>query len=206
MSSRSPKRAIPVIGVTGPIGSGKSAVSACFAAWGGVIVSGDEIGHRVVDRSPQLRKRLARAFGHDILAGGQIDRRLLARRALAGPRQTATLNRIVHPALVAELNREVARLRRRRGVRAVVIDAALLVEWGIGRIHWDFLVGVNAPYELRLRRLRKRGMSLAQIRRFSRAQMPWNRKRAYCDFIVKNGSSWANLRREARLCWKKMLS
>lgn len=206
MATRRAAKTVPVIGVTGPIGSGKSAVARLFGSWGGRIVSGDDVGHRVVDGSPRIRRQLARAFGSDILDNGCVNRRLLAERALADRQGVLTLNRIVHPALIRELNRGVRLLKKRRGTAAVVIDAALLVEWGIGRIQWDHLVGVSAPYDIRVRRLRKRGMTLAQIRRFSRAQMPWNRKRAYCDFIVKNDSSRANLRREARLCWEKMLS
>ena len=176
-----------------------------FASWGGVVLSGDEIGHRVVDRSPQIRRRLANAFGEDIMRSGRVDRALLVRRAFASSEMTLRLNRIVHPALVRELNRQVARAKDAPRAKAVVIDAALLVEWGLGRIHWDRLVGVSAPYSLRVKRLRARGLTPSQIRRFSRAQMPWNLKRAYCDAIVKNDSSLAILRRQARLCWGKLL-
>lgn len=88
----------------------------------------------------------------------------------------------------------------------MVIDAALLVEWGMGKIPWDHLVGVAAPYNLRMHRLKQRGLTRTQIQRFSTAQMPWQKKRTYCDFIVKNDSSLTILRQRARLCWEKMLS
>lgn len=206
MAHQRPQGKIPVIGVTGSIGSGKSTVARLFGTWAGVVVSGDKVGHEVVDRSRTLRVQLARAFGEDILHGGQVNRRLLAERAFASPTKVRTLNKLVHPPLIRELNRQVRAAQKRPGVRAVFIDAALLVEWGTGKIHWDILVGVDAPHRLRHKRLRDRGLTTTQIGRFSRAQMPWNQKRKHCDFIVKNDTSLAILRQRTRLCWDKMLS
>lgn len=208
VARKSHSRTVPVIGVTGSIGSGKSTVARMFASWGAVVVSGDEVGHWVVDHSPTIRRRLARDFGADIFEDGHTDRRLLAQRAFMSEASVLKLNAIVHPELIRELNRrvETARSQTKTPPRAVVIDAALLVEWGLGRIHWRYLVGVTAPYALRLERLRSRGLTLAQIRRFARAQLPWSVKRTYCDAVVKNDSSMSILRRRARLCWDNLLS
>lgn len=192
--------------MTGAIGSGKSTVAEHFGRWGAVVISGDRIGHHVVDNSPALRRQLVRAFGDEISHNGRIHRGLLAKRAFSTPAKIKLLNGLVHPPLIRELNRQIGVAVRRNGIRAVVIDAALLVEWGMGKIDWDVLVGVDAPFQLRLQRLRNRGLTTSQIRRFSRAQMPWNRKRQFCDFIVKNDSSLAILRRRTRLCWDKVLS
>lgn len=170
------------------------------------MISGDHVGHEVVEHSRALRAQLARAFGEDILDGGQVNRRLLAERAFASLAKVRILNGLVHPPLINELNRQVRCALNKPGARAVVIDAALLVEWGLGKIDWDALVGVDAPYRLRHKRLRDRGLSTSQIRRFSRAQLPWSQKRSYCDFIVKNDTTLAILRQRTRLCWDKVLS
>lgn len=196
---------LPVIGVTGPIGSGKSSVADCLRRWGAIVLSGDAVGHDVVDRSALLRRRLARVFGPEILAGGGINRSRLAQRAFRSRMTVQALNRIVHPALVAELNRRARAAHRNRRARAVVIDAALLVEWGIGRVHWDILIGVNAPYQMRRSRLRKRGVSGAAMRRISRAQMPWKQKQSYCDFVINNDSSLAILRERLRPHWDRIV-
>jgi dephospho-CoA kinase len=145
VASQRPKGKIPVVGVTGSIGSGKSTVARFFGTWGGAVISGDQVGHEVVDRSRSLRARLAKTFGNDILVSGRVNRRLLAERAFASPAKVRVLNKLVHPQLIRELNRQVRATRKRTGVRAVVIDAALLVEWGLGKIHWDILVGVENP-------------------------------------------------------------
>jgi dephospho-CoA kinase len=202
---RSKSAIVPVVGVTGPIGSGKSTVSALFGEWGAVVVSGDKLGHQVLDSS-LIRKKLADVFGGDILASGHVRRALLADRAFSTTEGVLALNSLVHPPLIRELNKQVKAAGARARTRAVVIDAALLVEWGMGKIHWDYLVGVSASYSVRVQRLRSRGLTIAQIRRFSAAQMPWQQKKSYCDFIVKNDATLSILKQRARLCWVKMLS
>ena len=195
-----------VVGVTGPIGAGKSSVCAFFRRWGAVVISGDEAGRVAVDSSAAVRRALAEAFGEDVLEGGQLNRSLLGERAFSSSSGVQRLNRIVHPPLIRLLKSGIRRARHDPDAKAIVIDAALLVEWGMGRLHWDILVGVWAPRPVRLRRLRARGVKPAQIRAIERAQMPWSQKRRYCNLLVKNGSSIGDLRREARLCWQNLLS
>ncbi|MBD3298622.1 MAG: dephospho-CoA kinase [candidate division Zixibacteria bacterium] len=197
---------VPVIGVTGGVGSGKTLVAQHFVSWGAALVSGDEIGRCVLDHSSTVRRRLARAFGSDILNGDQVRRDILADRAFASNDSILALNSIVHPPLIRELNKQVARLCRSGAHPAVVIDAALLAEWGVGRIHWDALVAVWAPQRLRMKWMRKRGWSDREIRARIRRQMPWTERRKLADFIVKNDSSLSVLKRRARHCWEKIVS
>jgi len=199
-------RLLPVIGITGGIGSGKSAIAGLFRKWGGVIVSGDRIGHDIVDGSASVRRQLVAAFGTSIESHGRIRRDRLAALAFSSREALQQLNRIVHPALILELNRQVARARRSRHHKAVVIDAALLAEWGIGRIRWDHLIGVWAPASVRRERLRRKGLTEVQYRERSRLQMPWSERRRLVDCVVKNDSSLSVLQGRARLCWMKLLS
>jgi dephospho-CoA kinase len=199
-------RRLPVIGVTGGAGAGKSLVASLFARWGGLLISGDEIGKRVVDGSACLRRRLVKAFGPGILKGGKIRRSVLAKRAFADRTATELLNRLVHPLLIRELNREIGRAARSSRYRAVVVDAALLVEWGQRQVHWEYLVGVWAPATLRRERLRARGWTDDQIRGRMRGQLPWCARRRVIDCVVKNDGSLAMLERRARLCWERIIS
>jgi dephospho-CoA kinase len=203
---RTEQHVLPVIGVTGAAGTGKSRVASLFERWGAILVSGDEMGRIVVGRSARLRRQLATAFGSDIIRRGHLNRALLAERAFATPEQTERLNRLVHPALLKELNRRVAKARHSREHEAVVIDAALLAEWGPARVRWDVLVGVWAPMRLRRRRMRKRGWSDSEVAARARTQMSWTQRRAMVDYVVKNDGTLAQLERRARLCWKKILS
>ena len=147
--------ALPVAGITGAVGTGKSAVAALFKRWGGVVISGDAVGKDVVNHSKNLQRQLAHAFGDDILGRHGVKRALLARRAFASAESTDRLNRIVHPYLLKELNARIRKARRSANHRAVVIDAALLAEWGPGKVYWDCLIGVWAPMALRRQRLQR---------------------------------------------------
>jgi len=204
--SRSRTGLLPVIGLTGGVGTGKSIVAACFKRWGGVVISGDRIGHDVLSRSESVRRKLAHAFGDDIIRSGKVQRGVLAERAFVDDKSIRRLNAIIHPLLIRQLNEAVGAARRSRRFKAVVIDAALLAEWGVGRIKWDYLVGIWAPRHRRLGWLRKRGWADAEIRARMRRQMPWVRRRRMVDCIVKNDGSLSALERRARHCWEKMLS
>ncbi|GAB4320293.1 MAG: dephospho-CoA kinase [Candidatus Zixiibacteriota bacterium] len=195
----------PVIGVTGGVGSGKTLVSQHFTAWGAAFVSGDEIGRQVLDRSATVRRQLVREFGTDIVDGDRVRRDRLAERAFANNDTVLRLNSIVHPPLIRELNKQVSAARRSGRYPAVVIDAALLAEWGQGLIHWDALVAVWAPMRLRMEWLRKRGWSDRDIRARIRRQMPWTERRRLADCIVKNDSTLTVLKRRARHCWEKIV-
>lgn len=203
---RSAGRRVPVIGITGGVGAGKSQVAELFVRWGGVLVSGDDIGKLVVDRSAPLRRKLVRAFGADILRAGRVHRPRLASKAFASRQATTLLNQLVHPYLLRELNRQIARASSVKGCRAVVVDAALLAEWGRKRVRWDHLVGVWASVAERTKRLKRRGWNPQEIKGRMRGQMSWNARRRMADYVVKNDGSLATLERRARFCWGKIIS
>jgi len=159
-----------------------------------------------VNQSASLRRRLVTVFGPDILTGGKVRRSVLAQKAFSSSESAEFLNHLVHPPLLRELNREIERAARSGRHRAVIVDAALLAEWGRRRVHCDCLVGVWAPLALRNERLRQRGWGDDQIRGRMRSQMPWRARRELVDCVVKNDGSLAMLRRRARLCWEKALS
>ncbi|MHC4606252.1 MAG: dephospho-CoA kinase [Planctomycetota bacterium] len=191
-----------VIGLTGGIGSGKSAAASIFREMGARVVDADAIGHRVLGE-PAVRRALARAFGEEVLHGGRIDRAAVARRAFAGPASVRRLNRIVHPRIRREVVRRLNAARRRGG--PVVLDAALLMEKGSDRF-CDVLVYVDAARKVRTRRLKKRGWSPGELRRRENAQWPAGRKRARADYIIRNGGSRAALRAQVGGVLRKILS
>ena len=85
-----------IIGLTGPIGAGKSTVAGILKEQGAVIIDADRLGHQVIAESEPLRRRLAQAFGGDIFRrDGRLDRRRLAARAFAGPESKAQLDAIL---------------------------------------------------------------------------------------------------------------
>ncbi len=188
------------IGITGQIGSGKTTAAKILASFGAVVIDADRIGREVVDRSAPLRKRLAGQFGQEILtASGKLSRKKLAQLAFANDAAKKQLNRLVHPFLLKELQRQMKELAKRHDV--VVIDAALLLDWELDR-SMDLVLVVHASKENRLKRLTARGMSKADVLARQKAQMPFSEYRKRADCVVLNNGSIDKLQSRLYQIWK----
>ncbi len=176
-----------LIGVTGQIGSGKTTAAKILASFGAVVIDADEIGHQVVDESAQLRRKLAKQFGQDILtASGKLSRKKLADLAFADEVAKGRLNRIVHPALLRKLRRQMKELTKRHAV--VVVDAALLLDWNLDR-EMDLVLVIHASKEMRLKRSVKRGFSREDVLARQKAQVSFSEYRRRADRVILNNGT-----------------
>ena len=155
------------VGLTGKTGAGKSAVSRVFAEKGAAVIDGDRVAAGITSQ-PEILKKLADAFGGDIILDGMLNKKLLARRAFASPENTDLLNSITHPAINAEMQRLCDEYFKTSDV--CVVDAAAIIESGFNK-KCDVLVTVTAPESVRLERIMKRdGISEADALIRIRAQ------------------------------------
>jgi dephospho-CoA kinase len=190
------------IGLTGQIGAGKSSVAAILQKHGAVIVDADQIGRDLLEQNATLKRRLVQSFGQGILDHrGKIDRRALALAAFKSETSRQTLNQIVHPRLLKELGRQVKLGNHTKQI--VVIDAALLLEWGLDK-KVDLVLAVRAPREIRLRRMINKGFTRTDILRRMRRQMTWKEFDQKADVVVSNAGSKAELRRAITFLWKRI--
>lgn len=144
---------IPVIGLTGQTGAGKSTVSELLAKNGVYCIDADYLARKAVE-NPEVISALADYFGGDIIVDGALDRRELARRAFSDPVKQKKLNATVHPE-VTRLAVEEIHKAEKSGAKAALIDAALLFESDLTSI-CSFTVTVVADTETRLERIMKR--------------------------------------------------
>ncbi len=191
------------IGLTGGIGAGKSALSATFAQYGGVIVDGDVISREVVAPGTEGLKSLVEAFGEDILQpDGSLDRPALAAKAFADDEARKKLNGIVHP-LVGKRREEIIASVPADSV--VVEDIPLLVESGMAPM-FPLVVVVHADVELRLRRLvEQRGMPEDDARARIAAQADDEQRLAVADIWLDNSGSQEELVERAREVWDQRI-
>ncbi len=194
------------VGLTGGLGSGKSSVARVWAAEGVPVLEADAIGRTLMAAGTPVHAAIVEAFGAGVvLADGQLDRSALAREAFSGGR-LAELNGIVHPAVLAEQDRQL-RLLAEAGCPLAAVESALVFEvaqegkpW---RERFDKLVLVTAPEGQRAARFAMRAAPsqraelAAEARRRMAAQMPDEAKRAFCDFVIENTRTLVLLRREA---------
>jgi len=177
-----------IIGLTGGTGSGKSTAARRFEERGIPVIDADRIGHELIAPGGAAEASVIVAFGEDIVESGTIDRAKLGAKVFASDDARLKLNAIVHPALFAEIARR-AMAHAESGAEAVMVDAALLAENGSKDAWLAGLVLVDAPVDVRVRRLREgRGIDEAESRRRIAAQTDPESKRAAADWIIDNGS------------------
>jgi dephospho-CoA kinase len=180
----SPAR-IPVIGLAGGIGAGKSEVARLLADLGCLVIDSDQQAREALDR-PEIRDQLVQWWGREILrTDGLVDRSQVARIVFGHEDQRRRLEQLVHP-LVRAKRADLIKQAVAAGARAAVIDAPLLFEAGVDA-ECDAVLFVHAPRELRLRRVEQnRGWAASELDRRQRAQLPIEEKLARSTHIIQN--------------------
>lgn len=206
------------VGLTGGVGSGKSAVASVWAAEGVPVLSADELGRALMQPGEAVYRRIAEAFGLVVGPDGALDRAALARLAF-GEGRLNELNGIVHPAVIAAQEERLQALEAEGEHPLAVVESALIFEAsgeGDGatatvpgwRTRFGKLVLVAAPEALRVERFvaraggagaseEQRARLRADARRRMAAQLPEEWKRARCDYVIENTRTLVLLRREA---------
>ena len=101
-----------VIGLTGPIGSGKSVVASIFCDRGYVVIDADKFAKKVVEKGSSTLSELAKNFGDEIInPDGTLNRKMLAQKAFSSKESTSLLNSITHPAILTLVKKEIICLR-----------------------------------------------------------------------------------------------
>jgi dephospho-CoA kinase len=193
-----------VIGLTGGIGSGKSAVAAIFRELGAPVIDADQVARDVVEPGQPALGELVAAFGEGILgAGGALDRKRLGAIVFADPAARKRLDAITHPRIAAETARRIAALAA-SGAELVLYEAALLVENGMHRGLGGLIV-VSAPPEVQRARVMARdGLSADEANARLAAQLPLADKVAAATHVVDNGGSLEATRRQVESIWEKI--
>lgn len=180
-----------VIGLTGGIASGKSAVLAEFRRQGAKVMDCDKITRETVRKGTPALAKVVKMFGRRVLKrDGSLNRSALSRIVFSDSRKRKALEAIIHPQVKMEVFKRLKKIRR--GV--VVVDVPLLFEakW---QDDFDKTIVVWAPEKTQAARLmRRNGFSRAQALKRIRAQMPLAQKRRMADFIINNSGLAADTR------------
>lgn len=197
------KATVPIIGLTGQTGAGKSTVASRLRAGGLSVIDADQASRQVMQPGSRVLEALAGAFGSDILLpGGALNRPLLAQRAFRSPAQTEKLNALTHPAIIEVMRHEIAQAVQ-SGAQAVVLDAPQLFESGSNQI-CDWIIAVVAPEDIRLRRIMARDqISENSARLRANAQKSEAYYREHADILVRNFPPF-DLAQELKPVWEKL--
>jgi dephospho-CoA kinase len=188
-----------IVGLVGRAGSGKSTVARTLAADGARLIEADAIGHQVTDGDPEVRAALAAEYGPGVYrADGTLDRARVAARVFTDAGARVRLNHLVHPRIVAAIAERLAAYRREGYRGVVVVDAALMLDWGLESA-CDAVIAVTAPEPEQIARLvRSRGWSEEEARRRLAVQRPNESFAEAADETLSNRGSIPELEHAAR--------
>lgn len=193
------------VGLTGGIGSGKSAVSSALSSYGAVVIDADAIAREVVEPGTPGLAEVVAEFGEGVLTPeGRLDRPRLGEIVFADEARLAGLNAIVHPR-VAERSGQLMEEALAADAKVVVYDVPLLVENGLESLY-DVVVVVDTPDEVRVERVsRDRGMPREQVRARIDAQADRKTRLAAADLVVDNSGTREELAERVAGLWRELL-
>jgi len=192
-----------VVGLTGGIGSGKSAAAEEFATLGAQVVDTDEIARELTAPGGAAMPHIKSLFGDAfVAASGALDREAMRRHVFADPAAKLALERLLHPMIRAESQRRIAEARGPYVVHVV----PLLVESPDYRSRVDRVLVVDAPEALQIERVRARsGLAPADVQAIMRSQASRAERLAAADDVIDNAGSLQALREQVGSLHRKYL-
>jgi dephospho-CoA kinase len=180
-----------IVGLTGGIGSGKSAAASLFGHLGATVVDTDAIAHELTGPSGLAMPALRAAFGEAIAAAdGSLDRPAMRRLAFSDPAARSRLEAILHP-LIREESR---RLCEAADGPYVVLVVPLLLESNDYRQRVRRVLAVDCPEATQISRVMARsGLAEEEVRRIMAAQVSRTQRLSAADEVIENGGSLAAL-------------
>jgi len=179
-----------VVGITGGIGSGKSAVTRCFEQQGITVVDADVVARLIVEPGTPALAAIAAHFGAAILqADGSLDRAALRSRVFSNDDERRWLEQLTHPLIGKEILEQINASRS----PYTILSSPLLLDTSQKTLV-DCVVVVDVPEALQLQRTMQRdGNDEAQVRRIMAAQMSRADRLERADIVIDNSRSLEEL-------------
>jgi dephospho-CoA kinase len=192
-----------VVGLTGGIGSGKSAAAAEFGRLGATVVDTDAIAHALTEASGPAIPEIQRLFGPEVIAAsGAMDRGKMRSRVFADPAARKALEALLHPLIREESQRRIAAAQGPYVVHVV----PLLIESPDYRSRVDRVLVIDAPEELQVERVRLRSaLSEAEVGAIVAAQTTRAERLAAADDVIENRGTIDALRKQVAAFHRKYL-
>ena len=192
-----------VVGLTGPMGAGKSVVAAMLREMGAKVIDADALVRDEQSRGTVGYSAIVQTFGTGVLGEDkEIDRAKLAAEVFADPKKLARLERIMHPRVIARI------LEARQMLKdddVMVVEAIKLLESDLRNVCDEIWV-VLAPRALLLERLRARGLPQAEAEMRLARQASEEEFRAAADVVILNDGDRDATRARVREAWERFRS
>ena len=170
------------IGLTGGIGSGKSVVAKVFETLGIPVYYADDAARNLMNTDKELKAAIIKNFGEGSYTNGELNRKYIAGIVFNDKEKLELLNSLTHPATIRDAEEWI----KRQTSSYIIKEAALLFESGAHK-NLDYVIGIDAPLPLRMKRVMARdGSSEEEIMKRINRQMDEKKKMKSCDFVIIN--------------------
>jgi dephospho-CoA kinase len=200
------KGVIPLIGLTGGIGSGKTAISDLLGALGAGIIDTDLISHQITAPGGKAIPLITKAFGAEFInAQGALNRPKMRTLVFEDPQARQILEQITHPLIRQETAKKAFELVK-LGVPYLVFVVPLLIESGSWTKLIDYLVVVDCPEETQIERVMHRNnMTRSEVENILKAQTSRDTRLAAANAVIQNEGSLDELKPEVLILHQKIL-
>jgi dephospho-CoA kinase len=197
---------LPLIGLTGGIGSGKTAVSNLFAQLGAGIVDTDLIAHQITAPGGKAIPLIRDHFGSEFIDnGGALDRAKMRSLVFQNPEAKKALEAITHPLIRQETLRQAGQLTD-AGVPYLLLVVPLLIESGAWIDQIDCLVVVDCPEETQIQRVMHRSnLSRTEVEAILKAQASRQERLALANAVIDNQGKLSELKTAVQELHQKIL-
>ena len=170
------------VGLTGGMGSGKTTVAKIFELLGIPVYYADDAAKRIMNEDEELKTAIQKQFGKEAYDSGELNRAYLSAKVFTDPLQLEILNSLVHPATI----RDAAKWMTQQKTSYTIKEAALIFESGSAEL-LDYVIGVYAPSQLRIKRTMERNhLGYDEVKQRMDKQLDENMKMKLCDFVIYN--------------------
>ena len=197
---------LPLIGLTGGIGSGKTAVSNILAQLGAGVIDTDLIAHQITAPGGSAISPLQAYFGADFIdSNGALDRRKMRSLVFQNLEAKKALEAITHPLIKEETIKQANQLAK-AGLPYLVFVVPLLIESGTWKGQIDHLIVVDCPEALQIERVMQRSnLSKIEVEGILKAQATRQERLALADTVIENQGKLADLQTAAKQLHQKIL-
>jgi dephospho-CoA kinase len=200
------KGQIPLVGLTGGIGSGKTAVSDLLGKLGAGIIDTDLIAHQITAPEGAAIPLIQEQFGPEFIdATGALNRSKMRTLVFGNPQARLSLEAITHPLIREETIRQAKHLNQ-EGAPYLVFVVPLLIESGSWQGLIDYLVVVDCPVETQIERVMQRSnLPRAEVEKILKAQASRQERLSAANTVIENQGSLADLEGEVKTLHQKIM-
>lgn len=191
------------VAITGSPATGKSSVCKFFKKLGAYCLDADEIVHRIYSKNEACKKQILKLFGTHVVVNGKISRKKLADVVFSNPNQLQTLEKIVHPLVIQEIQNEYTSVSS-SDYPLFVVEVALLFESHF-ETWFDYTILIYSDEEKSRQRFMQKNGDAQQFSKRTHRMIPQNQKKQTVDFVIENHGDLQELFKQTETIYHQLL-